>query len=448
MAATHHFSLLVVLFLSVSISVHGNGFSINLIHRDSPDSPFYNPLDTFTDRFQKAVHRSMHRANYLSSSALSAAGGHGNGNDTIRARVIANNGEFLLNISLGTPPRQVLAIMDTGSDLTWVQCKPCSQCYKQTTPIFDPKMSSTYTNVPCASRTCESFHDVTCQGKLCQYGVAYGDQSYSEGNLAFETLSFDSTSGRSVKLPRIAIGCGHNNAGTFSHHGTGIVGLGGGGFSLVSQLGSRIESKFSYCLLPFDSSHSSKLNFGSHAEITGSGVVTTPLISSYDETKQTFHYLSLEGISVNENKVPFQSTSTEVNNKAHHQKQEVEGNIIIDSGTTLTLLPSSMYTEFESEMMKAIDAEPIQPPEGLSLCYADSQSLSLPNITVHFTDADLELEPRNAFALAADGVVCLLFVPTNSVPIYGNIAQINFLVEYDVEGKKVSFKKTDCTKQG
>ncbi|KAI3948677.1 hypothetical protein MKW98_027743 [Papaver atlanticum] len=417
MTTTHHFSLLVILFLSVSISVHGNGFSVNMIHRDSPDSPFYNPLDTSTDRFQKVVHHLMR--------PLPAAGGHGNGNDTIRASVIANKGEFLLNISLGTPPRQVLAIIDTGSDLTWL-----------TTPIFDPKKSSTYTNVPCASRTCEKFHDVTCQGNLCQYGVAYGDRSYSEGNLAFETLSFDSTSGRSVKLPRIAIGCGHNSAGTFSQHGTGMVGLGGGGISLASQLGSRIESKFSYCLLPFDSTHSSKLNFGSHAEITGKGVVSTPLISSYDQSQQTFYYLSLEGISVNENKVPFQSSSSSMEVKkgrqARHQKQEVEGNIIIDSGTTLTLLPSSMYTEFESEIMKAIDAEPIPAPEGLSLCYSEDPSLSLPDITVHFTDADVELESRNSFALAADGVVCVLFVPTDSVPIYGNIARADELVRFAI----------------
>ncbi|KAI3974926.1 hypothetical protein MKX01_005037 [Papaver californicum] len=448
MAATHHFSLFVLLFLSVSISVHGNGFSVNLIHRDSPDSPFYNPLDTFTDRFQKAVHRSMHRVNYLSSTLSAAANSHGNGDDTISASLSANNGEFLLNISLGTPPRQVLAIMDTGSDLTWVQCKPCAQCYNQTAPVFDPKKSSTYIDVPCASRTCEDFRDVTCENRLCKYGVAYGDRSYSEGNLAFETVSFDSTSGRPVKLPKIAFGCGHNNAGAFSMDGSGLVGLGGGGYSLVSQLGSRIESKFSYCLLPFDSKQSSKLNFGSHAEITGSGVVSTPLISSSQLSQQTFYYLSLEGISVNENKVLFKSSSTEVNNKDRHQKQEVEGNIIIDSGTTLTLLPSEMYAELEAELKKAIDAEQISGPEGLSLCFADSPSLSYPDITVHFTDASVELESLNAFVLAADGVVCSTFVPSDSVAIYGNIAQINFLVEYDREGKKVSFKKTDCTMQG
>ncbi|KAI3920181.1 hypothetical protein MKX01_017838 [Papaver californicum] len=431
MAATHHFSLFVLLFLSVSISVHGNGFSVNLIHRDSPDSPFYNPLDTFTDRFQKVVRRSMHRVNYLSSTLASAANGHGNGDDTIRAR---------------TPPRQLLAIMDTGSDLTWIQCKPCAHCYNQTAPVFDPKKSSTYIDVPCASRTCENFHDVTCERRLCKYGVAYGDRSYSEGNLAFETVSFDSTSGRPVKLPKIAFGCGHNNAGTFSMNGSGLVGLGGGGYSLVSQLGSRIESKFSYCLLPFDSKQSSKLNFGSHAEITGRGVVSTPLISSSQLSQKTFYYLSLEGISVNENKVLYKSSSIEVNNdNGRHQKQ---GNIIIDSGTTLTLLPSSMYAEFETELRKAIDAEPISGPEGLSLCFADSPSLSFPGITVHFTDANVELESRNVFVLVADGVVCSTFVPSDSIAIYGNIAQIDFLVEYDIEGKKVSFKKTDCTKQG
>ena len=37
------------------------GFSADLIHRDSPKSPFYNPTETSAQRLRNAVHRSVNR---------------------------------------------------------------------------------------------------------------------------------------------------------------------------------------------------------------------------------------------------------------------------------------------------------------------------------------------------------------------------------------------------
>ncbi|KAG5015891.1 hypothetical protein JHK85_022027 [Glycine max] len=96
-----------------------------------------------------------------------------------------------------------------------------------------------------------------------------------------ETLSFDSTGGaQTVSFPNSIFGCGANNNLTFrsSDKATGLVGLVAGQLSLVSQLGAQIGYKFSYCLLPFSSTSTSKLKFGSEAIITTNGVVSTPLI--------------------------------------------------------------------------------------------------------------------------------------------------------------------------
>ena len=35
---------------------------------------------------------------------------------------------YYTQISLGTPPRQYNVFVDTGSDLTWVNCAPCTNC--------------------------------------------------------------------------------------------------------------------------------------------------------------------------------------------------------------------------------------------------------------------------------------------------------------------------------
>ncbi|CAN1245121.1 Aspartic proteinase CDR1 [Linum grandiflorum] len=259
-----------------------------------------------------------------------------------------------MNISLGTPPFSIVAIADTGSDIIWTQCKPCVGCYKQDAPLFDPKSSSTY---------------------------------------------------KTVALPKTVIGCGHDNAGTFSPKGSGIVGLGGGPASLVTQLGSSIGGKFSYCLVPYTAAKlTSTMHFGKNAVVSGNNVVSTPLISS--PLMSTFYFLQLEAVSVGSTKIPFQGSSI-----------GSSGNIIIDSGTTLTLVP----TDFLSQLSGAVESQvtggtKTSDPQGLlSLCYVDT-------------------------------VTCLAFYGNDELSIYGNIAQQNFLIGYDLQKQSLSFKPTDCTK--
>ena len=64
--------------------------------------------------------------------------------DDVRAPVYVGDREFLMNLSIGTPVVPLVAIMDTGSDLIWTQCKPCTYCFKQATPVFNPKLSSSF----------------------------------------------------------------------------------------------------------------------------------------------------------------------------------------------------------------------------------------------------------------------------------------------------------------
>ncbi|CAI0432799.1 unnamed protein product [Linum tenue] len=268
------------------------------------------------------------------------------------AQLTANNGEYLVNISLGTPPFPIVAIADTGSDIIWTQCKPCTDCYKQDAPLFDPKSSSSYRTVSCSSNV---------------------------------------------------IGCGHDNAGTFSPKGSGIVGLGGGPASLVSQLGSSIGGKFSYCMVPYAAAKpTSTMNFGTNAVVSGNGVLSTPLIS--DPSQPTFYFLQLEAVSVGSKKIAFQGSSI-----------GGSGNIIIDSGTTLTLVP----TDFFSQLSDAVETQ--------------------------VTGGTKTSDPEGFFSLCYDKVVCLAFYANDQLSIYGNVAQQNFLIGYDLPKQTLSFKPTDCT---
>jgi len=188
---------------------------------------------------------------------------------------------------VGTPLVPILGIANMGSDLIWLQCKPCTECSNQTAPLFDPEMSTTYKSVSCTSSQCESLAKISCSndGTSCQYSISCGDgSSFLKGDPSMDTLTLGSTTNHPMPLP--IRWCGHDNVGNFDDKGSDIVGIGGGVVSLVSQLSSSIGGKFSYCLVPLTSrdKNSSKLNFGSDAVVSGPGTVSTPLVPKILDT--------------------------------------------------------------------------------------------------------------------------------------------------------------------
>ncbi|KAJ4721420.1 aspartic proteinase CDR1-like [Melia azedarach] len=423
-------SLFILCVSSISLTeAQRTGFSAELIRRDSPKSPFYNPEETNYQRQRNAFRRSVTRLSHFDRTVFSP--------NTPQADIIPDRGEFLMNISIGTPPFQILAIADTGSDLTWTQCKPCPQCFKQDAPLFDPKKSSTYRDFSCNSTQCSLLAGVSCSiDNKCHYHVAYGDLSTSNGNLAGDTVTLGSTTTRPVVLPKTIFGCGHDDAGTFAQTTSGIIGLGGGSVSLISQLGSSIAGKFSYCLVPVDSpdQSSTKINFGTNGVVSGSGVVSTPLVT---KIPRTFYFITLEAISVGSKRIPFDDAGTS------------EGNVFIDSGTTFTFMPPDFNSKLISAVSSLIKENPVPDPERtLDLCYNFSPNFKAPKITVHFTGADVELTTFNTFVRISDELICFVFKGSQgSFSVYGNLVQTNFLVGYDTEKKTLSFKPTDCTKQ-
>ncbi|KAI4333293.1 hypothetical protein L6164_018123 [Bauhinia variegata] len=419
--------LLSIIICSLSIlplaeAKPGNGFSIDLIYRDSPLSPFYNPSMTSSELIRSAALRSTSRIRdrfNLSSDGKTRA----------ESVIVPNRGDYLMKIFIGTPPVETLAVADTGSDLIWVQCLPCEHCYPQQESIFDPKKSSTYKVISCDSKSCRSMFRSGCGSSgQCRYYYSYGDESFTVGDLASESIRLGSNGDQALTLSKSIFGCGHDNYGQFSSKSTGLVGLGAGPLSLVSQLGAQIDHKFSYCLLPYYANSTSKLKFGRQAIISGKGVVSTPLVY---KSKSTYYYLTLEGVTIGEKTV---------------QTDKRVGNIVIDSGTTLTLLESSFYDRFVAMVKEAIgtDHEPVQdPPEPFKLCYEYGTIEIPPDMTLHFSGADLHLQRINTF-VKLENLVCLVIAPNERFSVFGNFAQVNFKVEYDLKQKRVSFAPADC----
>ncbi|XP_022985436.1 aspartic proteinase CDR1-like [Cucurbita maxima] len=433
MAAISIFFYFFLFSFSVSATGRGggNGFTTSIIHRDSLLSPLHNPSVSHYERLTGAFNRSFSRSTTLTNRAATVSTGG------VHSPLIPDSGEFLISLSIGTPPVDFTAIADTGSDLTWTQCLPCVKCFNQSNPIFNPHRSSSYSNVSCTSDTCNSIVSHRCGPdlKTCTYGYSYGDQSFTHGDLASEKITIGS-----FKLNKVVIGCGHENGGTFLGETSGIVGLGGGPLSLVSQLNTiaAVKRRFSYCLPTFfsDANITGKISFGEEAAVSGRKVVSTPLVQKHPDT---YYFLTLEAVSIANKRF-------EVANNM--SSAVVEGNIIIDSGTTLTLLPPNLYDGVVSTLAKVVKAKQVNDPTGiLELCYGVSSvdDLNIPIITAHFVGgAAVELQSENTFALVNEDVACLTLAPAMKFAIFGNLAQVNFLVGYDLDRKTVSFKRTVC----
>jgi len=415
-----------------SLEALNDGFSVELIHRDSPKSPFYNSSQTHFQRIANALRRSIIRMNHFNKSFVSP--------NTPQAPVTSGLGEYLMRYSVGTPPVESYGIVDTGSDITWLQCRPCQSCFKQNTPIFDPSKSQTYKTISCTTNTCRSARGTSCAARTrnCKYFISYADRSLSQGDLSLETLTLGSSNGSPVKIPGIAIGCGYKNRDLERGH-SGIVGLGRGTASLINQLGPSIGGKFSYCLVPAYSkpNSSGKLNFGNAAVVSGPGTVTTPL---YSRNGDVFYYLNLEAVSVGSNRIEFENSLANSGGM---------GNIVIDSGTTLSFLPTDIYSKLESAVAQTIKLPRAKGSnQGSELCYkTGSGKVDVPVITAHFSGANVLLYAPNTFVKLADDIMCFAFVPTKSRAIFGNLVQQNVLVGFDLQKNTVSFKLVDCTKQ-
>ncbi|XP_077232636.1 aspartic proteinase CDR1-like [Tasmannia lanceolata] len=367
----HAILLSLAFFISLTnefVQAGSGGFSVELIHRDSPLSPFYNP--SVYDRVTKALVRSNHRVKHLIRSSANPSSAIPS---SIQSPVVSNN---------------------VG-------------------PLFDPSKSSTYQNMSCNSAFCNGtpIPHGCINANVCNYTYGYADGSHTSGVLATETLTFDSTSGGSVQVPNI--------------HGDGLFGL---GFSQSSLFSHMANGKFSYCLVPIlDLSSVSIMNFDNGAVFSGEGVVSTPLVMKGGEMN---YFLTLEYITVGNKKINLSPGACR--------------NVLFNSGAIANYLPTSVYKELVSAIKEVVSVPPINDPNR-NLCYQSGTKLA--DMIYGFTGAEVRLTPLNTFLRMTERAVCIAVVVNDELFVYGNAAQMNFKVGYDLVQKKVSFAPTDCTKK-
>lgn len=438
----------------------GNGIRMELMHRDHHLSPLRDHTNlTLAERIRRDVMRSKVRAASLISSQMvsrdhdgtfkvaAASGTTGSVSAaTFESPLSATIAEYVMTLWLGTPPQKFNVVVDTGSDLVWVQCAQCIQCFQQVDPVFNPAQSSSYRSLTCSDSVCNDLGgNLDFCSPNCQYTLAYSDQSSTSGDFSTETVTLSTTSGSSQAIPNFAFGCGHNNQGTFRST-DGLVGLGQGSVSFSSQLGALFGNKFSYCLVAREQalSQTSPLLFGDAALPTAaSGMQFTPILPSSPGIS-SLYYVGLQGLSM---------AGTFLNIPASEFAKDSAGNggTVFDSGTTFTQLASSAYDVMVTAFQAAVPYPqvPGAPQLGLDLCFniAGVPNVAVPELTFHYTNADFNLPASNTFVLVdTAGTMCLAFSRSPStLNIFGNTQQQNFQILYDQANSRIGFTPITCS---
>ena len=365
------------------------------------------------------------------------------------------SGEYLADIFVGTPARHFSVIVDTGSDLNWLQCVPCHDCYEQEGPLYDPSLSSSHRHVPCNDARCALVSDPAqpCRNhsQPCPYFYWYGDRSNTTGDLALEsfTLSFPVDSGtRHHRAEGVVFGCGHWNRGLF-RGAAGLLGLGRGSLSFSSQLRPLSGGVFSYCLVDRNSdlSVSSKLVFGEENNLSALPDHNfTAFVAGKEDPADTFYYLGIKAVKVG-------GRFGEIPPETWELGPDGGGGTIIDSGTTLSYFTEPAYRAIRDEFVAQVNVKKGYPlVEGvpvLSPCFnvSGAGKNRLPEFGILFEDgAEWNFPQENYFILLEGDVACLavLGTPSSSLSILGNYLQQNFHVVYDTARSRLGFARARC----
>ncbi|XP_078154276.1 aspartyl protease AED1-like isoform X3 [Carex rostrata] len=335
-------------------------------------------------------------------------------------------GNYIVHVGIGTPSKTLTLVLDTGSDVTWTQCKPCQRfCYTQQDPIFDPSQSSTYMNVTCNSTPCNDVNNNSCSGSTCLYGVQYGDGSYTVGYYAEDTLTLTPD-----VIQNFRFGCGQNNKGIFGEI-AGLLGLGPSSESFVSQTSDKYQRVFSYCLPPVSSS-TGYLNFGSNSDTSNTN--RTPM-----KPGPFYYYLTMTGLSVADKTLPISPTVFS------------KPGTIIDSGTVITRLPPDAYQALKSAFRENMTQYKMaQSYSILDTCYdfTGFDNVTIPSVGVQFeNNVSLDLDSNGILYPISNTQACLAFAGNsdpNDMGIFGNVQQSTFNVVYDIPKGEIGFSPDAC----
>ncbi|XP_010471942.1 PREDICTED: aspartic proteinase Asp1-like [Camelina sativa] len=356
-------------------------------------------------------------------------------------------GYYYVLLNIGNPPKLFDLDIDTGSDLTWVQCDaPCNGCTKPRAKQYKPN----HNTLPCSHLLCSGLdlpQNRPCADPQdqCDYEIGYSDHASSIGALVTDEFPLRLANGSAVN-PHLTFGCGYDQQNPGPHPPpptAGILGLGRGKISISTQLKSLGATKnvIVHCL-----SHNGKgfLSIGDELVPT-SGVTWTSLATN----SPSKNYMTGPA------ELLFNAKTTGVKGI----------NFVFDSGSSYTYFNAEAYQTILDLIRKDLNGKPLKDTEdkNLPVCWKGKKPLkSLDEVKKYFKTITLrfgnqkngqlfQVPPESYLIITEKGNICLGIlngteVGLDSYNIIGDIFFQGIMVIYDNEQHRIGWISTDCDK--
>ncbi|KAJ9147246.1 hypothetical protein P3X46_029426 [Hevea brasiliensis] len=359
---------------------------------------------------------------------------------------------LIVSLPIGTPPQTQQMVLDTGSQLSWIQCHNKTPKKPPPTTAFDPSLSSSFSVLPCTHPLCKPrIPDFTLstscdQNRLCHYSYFYADGTYAEGSLVSEKFTFSS----SQSTPPLILGCAQD-----ASDDKGILGMNLGRRSFASQ--AKI-SKFSYCV-PTRQTRPGLPSTGSFylGENPNSGGFQYISLLTFTQSQTRSPNLDPFAYTVPMQGIRIGNTRLNIPVSAFRPDPSGSGQTMIDSGSEFTYLVDAAYNKVREEIVRL--AGPKLKKNyvygGISDMCFDGSAMEIGrligNMVFEFEKGvEIVIDKERVLADVGGGVHCvgigrseMLNAASN---IVGNFHQQNLWVEFDLANRRVGLGKADCSR--
>ncbi|GLT49846.1 hypothetical protein SLA2020_233750 [Shorea laevis] len=350
-------------------------------------------------------------------------------------------GQFELSLRIGNPPKSFTFEIDTGSDLTWVQCDAdCEGCSLPKHELYKPGKAY----VPFDDPLCAAIGNPGSDNpkKKCDFTVQYVDGSTS-GYLVRDIFTLRPDKGSTSGSSTLTFGCGNKIQSNYPGkplETAGILGLGKRVVSIPHQLRAVEETQnvIGHCL----SGKSGGFLFIGNDPVPSSGVTWVPMLK-----KELVQYYASGPADLF-----FDTKDTDI--RIPH--------VLFDCGTTYTYFPSRIYGAILSLLRndligKQLVQVPFEKDGTLPVCWRGREpfkSLSdvksyFKTFTLRFTkDADLQLPPETYLVISEHRNACLGIlngtVDGVEYNLLGAISMLDKMLIYDNEMGQIGWTSGDC----
>ncbi|XP_020203915.1 aspartyl protease AED3 [Cajanus cajan] len=412
--------------LNPKCDTQDHGSTLQVFHVFSPCSPFRpSKALSWAESVLQLQAKDQARLQFLASmvagrSIVPIASG----------RQIIQSPTYIVRAKIGTPPQTLLMAMDTSNDAAWIPCTACDGC---TSTLFAPEKSTTFKNVSCGSSVCNQVPNPSCGTSACTFNLTYGGSTIA-ANVVQDTVTLATD-----PVPGYTFGCVAKTTGS-SAPPQGLLGLGRGPLSLLSQTQNLYQSTFSYCLPSFKSlNFSGSLRLGPIAQ--PKRIKFTPLLKN--PRRSSLYYVNLVAIRVGRRIVDIPPAALAFN-------PTTGAGTIFDSGTVFTRLVTPAYVAVRDEFRRRVGANlTVTSLGGFDTCY--SVPIVAPTITFLFSGMNVTLPQDNILIHSSAGsTTCFAMAAApdnvNSVlNVIANMQQQNHRLLYDVPNSRLGVARELCT---